>query len=331
MKSLGEEEQGEGKEIEEATTALSIDEDGVETASYTVRPRGAHTPQLRLHEDEDKITTIKPQDFKQIPELDYYPMSGNRHGVTFIINNKEFDHLERREGTDRDEANLVETWLYLGYHVEVRRNCKRDQMMEIFKDIDGFLETLNQNARDEERVDNDSFVCCLLTHGKRDGIFASDDKSITTEEIEREIGKSKTLQSIPKLFFVQACRGTSPGAEIQSDNEYHPATNRSDFCYTFSTSPGDLSYRNTVKGTWFVTALCKALCEFALCRTLQQLQHTINLAVPANPEYKVTKVKCLSPTHTEVKEYTQQPSYAGSMRRCVHFFHSASPTQETEV
>ena len=75
----------------------------------------------------------------------------------------------------------------------------------------------------------------------------------------------------------------------------------------------------------------QVLCEFASCSILHQLQLKINAAVPANPEYKVTKVKTIDSTHKEVKEYTQQPSYAGSMTRCVHFFHSETPPKEIEA
>ncbi len=248
-------------------------------------------------------------------------MTSTRHGVALIVNNKKFQVHSERKGSDRDEANLVQTWLYLGYRVEVRRNLTSVEFSEIFKDIDRFLKTSDEYAGEDNAVSHDSFVSCFLSHGSKDNIIGVDRVSIEMDNIESMIGKSVKLRSKPKLFFIQACRGWRPGADVQSDDdgEYKPrVTNRSDMHFSYATVSGNQAYRDTTLGSWFITELCKILCKFAPSHTLHQMQHQVNSAVPGNTKYKV-------PGNTEYNvperaEYAQQPASGGTMTKYVHFF-----------
>ena len=126
--------------------------------------RGQHQAGLKLRDDKEDITNITPKsathDQKPYSYLGYYPMKSKKHGVAMIVNNKSFEKHRPREGTDRDEANLIETWQYLGYHVVVFKDCKRDTMAQLFLNID---EEILNDVRD---VKHDSFVSCILSHGK---------------------------------------------------------------------------------------------------------------------------------------------------------------------
>lgn len=242
-------------------------------------------------------------------------MSNMRHGVALIINNKQFRRHSERSGSDRDEANLVQTWLYLGYRVEVRRNCTSAQITGIFQDMDHFLETSDKASGAENAVANDSFVSCILSHGNKDEIIGADSKGVKMVELERMIGRSKKLRSKPKLFFVQACRGSNAGAEIQSDDDkQHRVNNRSDMFFSYATVPGDHAYRDPTKGSWFVTEMCKTLCELAPSCTLYEMQQRVNAALPGNPDYQVPS------SGAQKAKYAQQPANAGTMTKCVHFF-----------
>ena len=94
-------------------------------------------------------------------------MKSEKHGVAMIINNKMFVKKKHgtRTGTDRDEDNLIETWQYLGYHVVVFKDCKRDTMAQLFLNID---EAILNDVRD---VEHDSFVTCILSHGKEGTVY----------------------------------------------------------------------------------------------------------------------------------------------------------------
>ena len=289
-----------------------MDSDSIRTKSYSAKERGTHIPQLKLEKTES-ITVPTRRDHKQIPELEYYPMTATKHGVCLVINNMKFVVENERRGSKRDEHNLIQSWRYLGYRVEVRRNCSLNQINDIFDDIDGFLERLNDSAKEEERVENDSFVCCVLSHGEKHAIVSSDSQRIRMEDLERKIGKSRTLKSKPKLFFVQACR-SPPGttatllpAEMESDGP----TDRSDIYFMYATSLGDSAMRNTAQGSWFVTELCKLLCEFATCCSLHDIQLKLNRAVRDNYMHELVSIAC-----------RQQPRGGGSLDYYVHFFHT---------
>ena len=282
--------------------------------------RGTHIPQLKLEETE-KTITLPRNAHKQIAGLEYYPMTAKKHGVCLIINNMKFENhrgerKKERRGSERDEHNLIETWRYLGYRVEVRRNCSLDEINTIFDSIDRLL----KGAKD---VEHDSFVCCILSHGKEHLIETSDIKLVKIEDLKRKIGNSKVLLTKPKLFFVQTCRIT-PGTksslppEIQSDGTI--ATNRCDTYFIYATSLGDPAMRHPVTGTWFVTELCKLLCEFAKCCSLHDI------------ELKLNKAVCINYTFSEEERpnvvLRQQPTgggtLGGSLNYNVHFFHSVT-------
>jgi caspase 7 len=121
-----------------------------------------------------------------------------------------------------------------------------------------------------------------MTHGKRDGkIFAADGEFMVQDLWENFIGdKCPSLIGKPKLFFVQACRGsmTDPGVLYkpkpktrlcQSDAVDAKAVNvdnfviptLADLLVMYSTAEGFYSFRNPIDGSWFIQALCEEFRE----------------------------------------------------------------------
>ena len=162
--------------------------------------RGQYTAKLKLDDEDDKITQITPETSTQQPysRRGFYSMKAEKHGVALIINNKQFTAKEHkvRTGTDRDEQNLSETWLFLGYHIIIMRDVTRDEMARTFEKIDKLL-------KGAEGVANDSFVCCILSHGREGEVFGSDSKPLEHTWIQRYLAKSDILRSRPKLLFIQ--------------------------------------------------------------------------------------------------------------------------------
>ena len=120
--------------------------------------RGQHQACLKFNDDDHPITPKVAHGQKPYSYLGFYPMKAKKHGVAVIFNNKKFKEHRTRLGTDRDEENLIETWQYLGYHIVVFKDCKRDEMAQLFMNIDS--EILN-----DVDIEHDSFVCCILSHG----------------------------------------------------------------------------------------------------------------------------------------------------------------------
>ena len=167
------------------------------------RKRGTHAPHLMPDSDN------KPELLHLNRQADYYDMRHEMHGVAVIVNNTTFDKHLIREWSDIDEHNLKETFLYLGYRVIICRNLKSYDIVGFFENIDKILEDSNAGATN--KVANDSFVCCMLSHGSEGVIAGSDSEPVNIQSIELSLEQSKMLKSKPKMLFIQACRGDNPG------------------------------------------------------------------------------------------------------------------------
>uniref|UniRef100_A0A8C2FH19 Caspase-8 n=1 Tax=Cyprinus carpio TaxID=7962 RepID=A0A8C2FH19_CYPCA len=195
-----------------------------------------------------------------------YEMKGEKRGVCLIINNCDFKDcgLRNRDGTDIDKSYLEVVFQWLGFEVLTERNCDRHQIMQVLRDL---------AARDHTSAD--CVVCCVLSHGKIKGIVGVDGQIVTYRELIETLSPSQcpTLFKKPKLFFIQACRGTDdqPAAfpQIFPDDEVMPVSDSAvprdsipkmaDYLLAMSTVPHYVSYREKDHGTWFIQSLCHNL------------------------------------------------------------------------
>lgn len=130
----------------------------------------------------------------------------------------------------------------------------------------------------QDHSDNDCLLITIMTHGKRDGkIFSSDGEFLVNDLWENFIGdKCESLIGKPKLFFIQACRGTStdPGILLKpkvpiraatladtvdakaAKEEFFVLPTLADLLVMYSTAEGFYSFRNPKDGSWFIQVLC---------------------------------------------------------------------------
>ena len=253
-------------------------------------------------------------------DMKFYPMKEKKHGVAWIINNKDFEdklNHQTREGTERDEDNLVETLRFLGYRIKIFRNLTKQETHKLFTDIDKDLSESNIKAKNE--VANDSFICCILSHGDKGQIICSDSESIKIETIERLTANSKMLENKPKIFFIQACRGKNYGSinQIQADGEVW-TSKRAHFYLCYATVDGDKAYRNDITGSWFITEVCKLLCEKGKWMSLHSdFQILLNERVASNDKYVY-----LVSQDGKKSAYMQQPTCSNQLQSHVHFFNT---------
>nr|CAB3262207.1 uncharacterized protein LOC100178691 [Phallusia mammillata] len=123
----------------------------------------------------------------------------------------------------------------------------------------------------EDHTHNDCFACAILTHGGEGEILYAKDETYQWKELTQLLTPDKcpTLKGKPKLFFVQACRGTSlddgvkdvPDGQVVSDCS-HTIPLQADFLLAHSTCPNYYAWRNEANGSTFIQALCKCLNEF---------------------------------------------------------------------
>ena len=132
-----------------------------------------------------------------------------QRGQCLIINQTFKNQMKYwRQGTEKDEIDLVRTWTNLGCkgNIMVKRDLTKQQMLSVLTDFRRKLDVTKP----------DFIVIVILSHGKRD-------KRTGTEFIMDinmnglAIGKVKnmfidghqcsSMIGKPKLFFIQACRG----------------------------------------------------------------------------------------------------------------------------
>ncbi|MGH0162288.1 UNVERIFIED_CONTAM: hypothetical protein FKN15_042455 [Acipenser sinensis] len=106
------------------------------------------------------------------------------------------------------------------------------------------IEQCLQSIAREDHSKEASFVCALLSHGD-EGVLYGTDGCIEIKRLTSFFkgDRCKTLVGKPKLFFIQACRGTEldGGIEadsIESDSSPQKIPVEADFLYAYSTAPG---------------------------------------------------------------------------------------------
>ena len=228
-----------------------------------------------------------------------YDMKNFPHGICLIINNEAFERQNDREGTDIDEENLVLTFRYLGYIVEVYRDKTSEEIISIF----------DQMKRKDHGA-YDSFVCCLLTHGKEGQIYGTDSKLIELASLTGKLSASNCLSLArkPKLFFIQACRGkgkdTAVRIDCDSDNPIE-IPDEADFFFGYATPPGKVAWRDLDHGSWYVSELCRMLCSDATHVELKDI---------------VTKVQHDVGSKYNNMQYKQAPEHTSRLQKSLFFF-----------
>ncbi|MBW01738.1 Caspase-7, partial [Eschrichtius robustus] len=207
-----------------------------------------------------------------------YNMNFEKVGKCIIINNKNFDRvtgMDVRNGTDKDAEALFKCFRSLGFDVTVYNDCSCARMQDLLK-----------KASEEDHRNSACFACILLSHGEENLIYGTDGKTTIKDLTAHFRGdRCKTLLEKPKLFFIQACRGTELDDGIQadsgpiSDTDANPRNKipvEADFLFAYSTVPGYFSWRNQGSGSWFVQALCSILNEHGKSLEILQILTRVN-------------------------------------------------------
>ena len=238
-------------------------------------------------------------------------MSKKPHGIAIIINNVHFDprlpplkQLSTRDGSNADRDNLNRALGGLGYTVQVRDDLKGGEIERWFDEI-----------CHPGHSNHDSFVCCLLSHGREGAIYGSDNKLVKIRDLSKKLARCDQLVGKPKIFFIQACQGSHTPEEMQrDDDEYDPDKDiaslprDSDFFFGYATTPETVSLR-TMTGTWYIGELCQALGKNK--HDLVTMVTLVHHAVATKDEYQY-----------EIgtnKFYRQQPQLVSTLRHLVKF------------
>ncbi|XP_015750874.1 PREDICTED: caspase-3-like [Acropora digitifera] len=196
-------------------------------------------------------------------------------GYVLVINNVQFPGRRNpvRSGSDEDVQRLVDLFQDFRFEIRESRDLERRDMMILLRDT---------SARDFTNYD--CFVCVILSHGEKDGICGTDDEVITLEAITSLFRRDPcpSLQGKPKIFLIQACRGTQRdqvSTESDSDPIFYskpslPAD--ADFLICFASAPGHECYREGSIGSWFICAIHKVFKEYAHKEHIMDMMLRVN-------------------------------------------------------
>ncbi|KAK4022496.1 hypothetical protein OUZ56_007961 [Daphnia magna] len=192
-----------------------------------------------------------------------YNMHHKRRGDAYIFHHTEFDSNlvlgERKD--DKDLLQKLSDILTdrLEFNVKVFKDLKYKKIEEEIK-----------KAAHENHKNSDCILFVFMTHGSNDKLYARNThytldplRSLFTSE------KCRTLAGKPKIFIIQACRGSlvdegtliplCPNRRISSSAMDGPSipyklSTHADFLIAYATVSNYAAYR-----TWFLQALCKVL------------------------------------------------------------------------
>jgi len=212
--------------------------------------------------------------------LHSYEINSSPKGWCFILNNSEFYTLPDRTGSNVDAINLQTLFQKLGFQIWSVNNATADGIKE------KFIQLAN-------KVDHtDSLVVCLLSHGVEGQVYGVDGGLVSISELLHIISKGPVATALadkPKLFVIQACRtNTEKDQSINKNKQIHTsetiATNNKQtkeqkvlksfidqsssqlqkhLLLGYSTFPGEVSWRNTEHGSYYIDSFVEVFQNFA--------------------------------------------------------------------
>ncbi|KAL4231256.1 Caspase-6 [Mactra antiquata] len=257
-----------------------------------------------------RIPTIKWKDL--VPNC--YKMDHSRRGKAIVINNENFLDMQKRKGTFVDYTRIVNRLRKLMFDVTGYIDVTCDEIMTAFRGM-----------ANEDHSDADCFACVILSHGESDCINGIDG-ALKLDSIFKlfQAENCPTLAGKPKLFFIQACRGTEfdDGCDVnvnvadaqgsfsfpEEELEYR-VPEEADFLISYSTTEGYYSWRNSLKGSWYIQSLVHVLDQFGTVLEIQKLLTRVNKMVSQN-------FQSTDPKH---KNKTQMPSFTSKLTKDLYF------------
>ncbi|CAH1239904.1 CASP2 [Branchiostoma lanceolatum] len=272
------------------------------------------------------VKACTPAFFQQIKAKHKpYKMEAKPRGLALILSNTRFGQasgLQDRKGGEVDLLNIEHLLLGLGFQTFPEEDKSAEDMCSILK---------NFAAKEEHRA-ADACIVVLMSHGAQGEIYGTDGKTVEYRDIFAVFDNKNCpdLQGKPKLFFIQACRGDAvdkgtdaPDAGKMQDllgpksrgtdqaDAKSPLPTRSDMLFSFSTQPGNVSFRNSEYGSWYIQTITKVFMEHAKDRELSSMLRMVN---------KFVSQKSASCPGTEHHGGKESCEFVDTMRDDFYFF-----------
>ncbi|XP_014775611.1 caspase-7 [Octopus bimaculoides] len=196
-----------------------------------------------------------------------YDMTHKKRGVAYIFNNENFQHseLKTRLGSSKDAEDFKKALIKLGFH-------KDDINLYTDATAEEMCGALKQFGKKNSHPDLDCFICAILSHGDSDDLIYGYDDVVKLDKLLSYLrpGCCPSLTGVPKLFFVQASRGSKidfgiekTDADLLRNRERAPKIPvMADMLVVYSSCNEYPSFGNKEGGSWFMQALSKILMKY---------------------------------------------------------------------
>ncbi|RLU23490.1 hypothetical protein DMN91_003695, partial [Ooceraea biroi] len=256
----------------------------------------------------DFFETQKPIKINLDPYAEEYDMNHKRRGVALILNHVNFESMNTRKGSVKDCLDLKTSLGKLGFDVRIYTD-------PTVKSITMAL----QSTAAEDHTDADCLIVVAMSHGES-GLLHSHDSLYPVDALWAPFtaDRCSSLAGKPKLFFIQACRGTrlDKGVKIIHETDSKRTTYSipayADIMVAYSTYDGFYSWRNPNAGSWFIQALCEELDLHGRSRDLLSLMTFVNRRVAIEYQSYV-------PENERYHAKKQIPSVVSMLTRLVYF------------
>lgn len=202
---------------------------------------------------------------------DTYDMSRKFMGKAVIIDINTFSsryNLSKRKGSDKDVSALTEVLRALGFEVEFHENLSSDEVNRVIL-----------NLAQDNHEERNCMLVTIMSHGDHSGVIYTTDGLVYTDDLQKPFMDPKNCPSLhgkPKIFFIQACRGSMKdvGALVElhtekanadlalaskmsptSKTEKYIISSLADILVYFSSSEGFPAFKNSQEGSWFIQAI----------------------------------------------------------------------------
>ncbi|KAL3312905.1 Caspase-7 [Cichlidogyrus casuarinus] len=272
--------------------------------SSPVKSMGAET-HFKYAENiaEDRVR----KSLKTQPKLASYVYSNkaSRRGLCLIVSVDTFEpllNLPDRPGSDQDIKRVVQSFSELDFEPFLLKNPSAKSLLSNMRKMSS-----------ENFSDCDCFACVILTHGDEGGMIYARDGAVALDQLIQPFmsDKCSDLVGKPKLFFIQACRGTKldegitfaetdgPAAlqgPLATTSSFKRIPIEADLLVAYAVQPGYYAFRNSVNGSWFIQALSSCLSKFGrsldMMSILTRVNHQVAYEFESNastPEYSGKK------------------------------------------
>ncbi|XP_006816015.1 uncharacterized protein LOC100369664 [Saccoglossus kowalevskii] len=255
-------------------------------------------PEVQAHQRE--LNTATMQDVTNPPtrtkrstsQGDSYVMNRRPRGEAIIINNVKFMEPGReRKGSDVDAERLYHLFTNLHFRVHEYTNLGAEEMTLVLKAF---------SKESHKRFD--CLVVCILSHGALGKVYGIDNRDVEIKELTKLFTSPwcPTLAGKPKLFFIQACQGTTnmTGVETDGDDEIRSLIpSEADFLLGYSTVPGYVSYRDENNGSFYISKLVDVMEQYSDEEHLLDMMTRVNEAV-SNMVVDMIYTTVPAPTYT---------------------------------